>query len=166
MRKVYRGIALLIALGVVLQASAIAFAWFQVIGDIDGGAVINSDYDGNAGHVLHGIVGMMVIPLLALLLLAVSPFTKVKGASRWAAFVLLAVVTQVVLAFVAFGAAAVGALHGANALVLLGVALTAARRVDVAGTSARVEDAPDGAHGTAGTVPQQTSASSQRSSTV
>jgi hypothetical protein len=157
-KKVYRGIAVLIALGVVLQAAAIAFAWFKVLGDLDGGAVITSDYEGNAGHAMHGIVGMTVIPLLALLLMATSPFAKVRGASKWAGLVLLAVVAQVVLAFVSFGVAAVGALHGMNALVVLGLALMTARRVGTA----------DGAHaGSAGSaqVPQQ-AAAPQQSSTV
>lgn len=129
MKKVYRGLALLIALGVVLQAAAIAYAWFEVLGAIDDGAVLNEDYDGNGGHMAHGIVGMTVMPLLALLLLAVSPFTKLRGATTWAGLVLLATVAQVVLAFVSFGAAAVGVLHGVNAFVLLGVALATARRV-------------------------------------
>lgn len=129
MKKVYRGLALLVALGVVAQAAAIAYAWFAVIGDLEGGAVLTDDFDGNAGHMMHGIVGMMVIPLASLLLLAVSPFTRTAGASKRAGLVLLAVVAQVVLAIVSFSAAAVGALHGINALVVLGAALYAARRM-------------------------------------
>ena len=89
--------------------------------------MLTDDFDGNAGHAAHGIVGMMVIPLAALLLLAVSPFTKTVGASKRAGLVLLAVVAQVVLAIVSFSAAAVGALHGMNALVVLGAGLYAAR---------------------------------------
>lgn len=154
MKKVYRGLALLIALGVVTQAGAIAYAWFEVIGQLEDGAVLNNDYEGNAGHAMHGMVGMMVIPLLALLLLASSPFAKLRGATKWAALVLLAVVVQVVLAFVSFGVAAVGALHGANALVVLGLALFTARRAATA----------EPTHGAGASVPEQAGSSRQASS--
>ena len=40
----------------------------SVIKDVDDGAIIDKDYDGNFGHALHGMLGMMGIPLLALLL--------------------------------------------------------------------------------------------------
>ena len=71
---------------------------------------------------------MMVIPLLALLLFIVSFFAKFDGGVKWAGFVLLAVVVQVVLAFVAFGVPAIGALHGINAFVVLGLAGHCARK--------------------------------------
>jgi hypothetical protein len=157
MKQAYRAIALLIALGVVVQASAIAFGWFQVIVDVEDGAAFTKDSEANAGHMIHGIVGMTVIPLLALLLLVSSFFTKVKGASKWAGFVLLAVVVQVTLAFVAFGVAAVGALHGMNALILLGLAVLTARRIPAGHTTSHV--------GGTTTAPQH-SAVPQQSSTV
>jgi hypothetical protein len=141
-KKVYRGLALLVALGVVAQAAAIAYAWFAVIGDLEAGSVLTDDFEGNAGHAAHGIVGMMVIPLAALLLLVVSPFTKVRGASKRAGLVLLAVVAQVVLAIVSFSAAAVGALHGVNALVVLGAALLAARGISQSAAPAGSVDVP------------------------
>lgn len=155
MNKTYRALAVLIAVGVVVQAAAIAYAWFQVIVDIEGGAVFTSDSEGNAGHMLHGIVGMLVIPLLALLLLVTSFFTKVSGATTWAGLVLLAVVAQVVLAFVSFGVAAVGALHGINAMVVLGLALMTARRAGTSRTGTASATAP---------VPQQAGAPQQSSS--
>jgi len=130
MRSTYRVLAFLIAVGVVLQATFVAFAWFKAISDVDSGLVITKNYDGNAGHALHSIVGTGVIPLLALALFALSFFVKVPGAVTWAGYVLIAVVVQLALAFVAFGVPAVGALHGLNAFVLLGVAVAAARRVD------------------------------------
>src|SRR6187200_2418300 len=117
MRQTYRVLGYLIAIGVVVQAAAIALAWFTVIKDVDDGAIIDKDYDGNFGHALHGMLGMMGIPLLALLLFIVSFFAKFDGAVKWAGFTLIAVVVQVVLAFVSFGAPAVGALHGINAFI-------------------------------------------------
>ena len=143
MKQTYRILAGLIALGVLVQAAAIAFGWFDVLNKVDEGSlVVDGDFEGNAGHALHGIVGMTVIPLLALILLIVSFFAAktVAGARKWAGIVFGVVVLQVVLAFVAFGAPAVGALHGMNALVVLGSALKAASltRSAPAGASASV----------------------------
>ena len=46
---------------------------------------------------LHGMVGMMLIPLLALVLLIISFFAKIPGGVKWAAIVLGLVVLQVAL---------------------------------------------------------------------
>lgn len=125
--KAYRGIAYAVAVAVLLQAAFVAYAWFAVLHDVDKGAVLDKNYTGNAGHTLHGIFGMTVIPVLALALLVASFFVKRAGASSRAAIVLGLVVLQVVLALVSFSASAVGALHGLNAFALLGAALYAAR---------------------------------------
>lgn len=131
MRSTYRVLALLICLGVVLQAAAIAFGWFDVIADSeDADVVLNDDYDGNAGHAMHGIVGMSVIPLLGLVLLVVSFLTKVPGASKWAGYVFGSIVFQVFIAIMAFSTSILGLLHGINAFVLFGLALMAARRME------------------------------------
>lgn len=132
MRSAYRGLALLICLGVLVQAAAIAFGWFDVIKDLDDGAVFDKDSDLNAGHATHGIVGMTVMPLLGLLLLISSFFTKVKGAAKWAGFVLLSIVLQVVMGIASFSLPAIGVLHGINAFVIFGLALMAARRATLA----------------------------------
>jgi cytochrome c oxidase subunit IV len=50
---------------------------------------------------VHIFNGFFVIPGLALLLLIVSFFTKVRGAIRWAAIVLALVVVRGCLAFLA-----------------------------------------------------------------
>ena len=128
MRQVYRLLANLIALGVVVQVASIALAWFITLHDLDEGLVLDENFDYNVGHVAHAIGGLMVIPLLALLLMVVSFFAKVDGGVKWAALVLLAVVVQILLAFVSFGLPWLGALHGVNALVVAGLASMAARR--------------------------------------
>lgn len=128
MKAAYRVLATLVALGVFVQAAAIAYAWFEVINRVEGGEVLSSDSPFNAGHVIHGQVGMMVIPIIALVLLVVSFFAKVPGGVKMAAIVFALVVLQVVLAFVSFGAPLVGALHGANALAILGASIATARR--------------------------------------
>lgn len=155
MKQAYRVLALLIALGVVVQAAAIAFGWFEVLADVEDGTPFTEDSDFTTGLIIHSTVGL-VIPLLALILLVLSFFTKAVGASKWAGFVLLAAVVQVALAFVSFGVAPVGLLHGANAIVLLGLALAAARRM----TAADI-----GAHSVAA-APQQRGGVPQQSSTV
>jgi hypothetical protein len=108
----------------------VAAAWFFTLNDIDGGAVLDKDYEGNAGHALHGIFGIMGMPLLALILLIVAFFAKVPDGVKWAGFTLLAVIVQVALGLFGHGLPALGALHGINAFVVLGVALMAARRAD------------------------------------
>ena len=128
MRATYRVLAGLIAIGVVVQAMSIALAWFIVAKDIDGGLVFDKNSDGNIGHATHAIVGSIVIPLLAVLLLIVSFFAKVEGGIKWALYVFGLVALQFALAAVSFSVPAVGALHGLNAFALLAVAGMAARR--------------------------------------
>jgi hypothetical protein len=128
MRSVYRALAGLIAIGVIVQAMAIALAWFTVLKEVDGGLVFDKNSDANAGRWIHTIVGSGIIPLLAIALLIVSFFAKVDGGIRWALYVFGLVALQFALAAVSFGVSAVGALHGLNAFALLAVASMAARR--------------------------------------
>ncbi|TDD30784.1 hypothetical protein E1218_00265 [Kribbella turkmenica] len=128
MKSVYRALAGLVAIGVVVQAMTIALAWFTAIKDMDDGLVIDKNTDLNFGHVAHGWIGMMAIPVIALLLLIVSFFAKVQGGVRWALYVVGLVALQIALAFVSFGTPIVGTLHGLNAFALAGVASMAARR--------------------------------------
>jgi hypothetical protein len=67
------------------------------------------------------------MPLLGLILLIVSFFAakSVPGARKWGGIIFGLIVLQVVLAFVAFGAPIVGALHGLNALAIIGSAARA-----------------------------------------
>jgi hypothetical protein len=145
-RQTYRVLAGLIALGVVVQAAAIAFGWFTALSDVDNGLVIDRNYDGNAGHVLHGIVGTFAMPLLGLLLLIVS-FAAAEAVPRgrtWAAIVFVAILVQIALAFLAFGFPAIGALHGLNALIVFGAAVRAALLPRVGRSAAAGEPLPSG----------------------
>ena len=127
MKQTYRVVSGLIALGVLVQAAAIAFGWFDALHELDNGLVIDENYEGNAGHVLHGINGMYVMPLLGLTLLIVSFFAakQVPGARKWAGIVFGLIVLQVALALFAFSVPALGALHGINALAVFGTAVRA-----------------------------------------
>lgn len=128
MRQTYRVLAGLIALGVVVQAAAIAFGWFDAINEVDNGGVIDENFEPNAGHLVHGVNGMYVMPLLGLVFLIVALVAgrKIPRGRTWAGIVFAAIVLQVVLAFLAFGIPALGALHGLNALVIFGSAVRAA----------------------------------------
>ncbi|TWD79844.1 hypothetical protein FB561_0910 [Kribbella amoyensis] len=128
MRSVYRVLASLVAIGVLAQAMTIALGWFTTLKDVDDGLVFDKNSDANFGQMAHGILGMTVIPALALLLLIVSFFAGVDGGVKWALIVFGLVVLQVALAFVSFGVPAIGALHGANALAVMAVAGMAGRR--------------------------------------
>lgn len=127
MRQTYRVLAGLVALGVLVQAAAIAFGWFGALNEVDSGVVIDKNYEGNIGHAIHGIDGQMVIPVIGLALLVISFFAarSVPKARQWAGIVFGLIVLQVVLAFLAFSVPVFGALHGINALLVLGAAVRA-----------------------------------------
>lgn len=137
MRTSYRVLAYIIAVEVFVQAAAITFAVFGFFKWIDDGntfdkAVMedeNASFTGLVGFMIHGMNGTMVIPLLALVLLVISFFAKVPGGVKWAGGILALVVVQVLLGIFAHVAPVLGPLHGINALALLGVAVTAGRRV-------------------------------------
>ncbi|MEO8107303.1 MAG: hypothetical protein ABI720_08285 [Actinomycetes bacterium] len=137
MKSAYRVLAYIIAVEVVVQASMIAFA-FAGLGiwvDKDGGvldkAAMESDleFTGVVGFMVHGINGMMLIPLIALVFLIVSFFAKIPGGVAWALTTLGLVILQVTLGLFGHESAYFGMLHGINALALFTVALMAARRV-------------------------------------
>ncbi len=137
MRSAYRVIAYIIAGLVVLQASMIAYAfaglgvWVDKEGGVLDKAAMESDLDfpGVVGFAVHGMNGMMLIPLVALILLIVSFFAKVPGGIKWAGFILLTVIVQVTLGLFGHENAIFGMLHGINALLLFSLAIMAGKRV-------------------------------------
>ena len=142
MRSVYKVLAYLVALEVAIQAAAMAFAiaglvlWIEEGNSADSAAfeaMFEGDvtFTGITGLMLHGMNGMMVIPVLALLLLIVSFFAKVPRGIPAAAAVLVLVVVQVTLGLWGHSSAYAGLLHGANALLLFTAALHAARLASV-----------------------------------
>jgi heme A synthase len=151
MKSVYRVLAYLIAAEVVVQAMAMVYAIAGLGKWVDGGGVFDksvmesnqSAFPEVIGLLIHGINGMIIIPLIALLLLISSFFARIPGGVKWAALVLLVVVVQVNLGLFGHAVPAVGALHGLNALLLFSVALyTARRRRVVAPSPAAGAEAP------------------------
>src|SRR5680860_434079 len=136
MRRTYRVLAYLIAILVMVQAAAIAFAlsglgkWVADGGVLDAAGIESGslDFEGVVGFMIHGLNGTMVIPVVALALLIISFFTKIPGASKWAALVFLLVGIQIGLGLTAHAIPTLGAVHGVNALLLFSAAVYAARR--------------------------------------
>ena len=153
MRRLYRILAHLIALEVVVQAAALAYAfagldhWVQHGGVLDS-AAMNSDkppFPELTGFIVHGINGSIVVPALALLLLVFSLFAKVPGGVKWAGAVFGLVAVQALLGYSGHDLPVLGALHGFNALLLFAAALHTGRRARVRATAgAGAEPAPVG----------------------
>jgi hypothetical protein len=141
MRNVYRVLAILVAVEVVVQAMAIAYAiaglgkWVE-----DDGGVLNkqvldadsADFPGVGGFATHGINGMMIIPLIVILLLIVSFFAKVPGGVRFAGIIFGLVALQVFLGIFSHEIPGVIVLHVLNAFLILGASIAAARAASVA----------------------------------
>jgi len=144
MRSAYRILAIIIAVEVVIQAMAMVFAvaglgiWVDEGGVLDKAAFESEDlsFTGVGGFIIHGINGMMIIPLLGVVLLVVAFFAKVPGGVRVAAIVLASIVVQVFLGIFGHDAPYLGWLHGLNAFILFGSAMYAARLARTADAAA------------------------------
>ena len=147
MRNVYRVLAFLVAIEVVVQAMAIAYAlaglghWVEEDGGVLNKQVLDSDdsldFAGVGGFATHFINGTMVIPLLVIVLLIVSFFAKVPGGIQKAAILFGLVALQVFLGIFSHEIPGVILLHVLNAFAILGLALTAARSAMVARETAQ-----------------------------
>ena len=132
MRITYRILSFTICALVALQAASHAWASAGLgLYIAEGGVVDASAQEGPPpfpevmGFMIHGMNGMFVIPALALILLIVSFFVKVRHAVTFAAGVLVLVVLQVTLGLLGHGIPLLGFLHGINALLLFTTALLA-----------------------------------------
>lgn len=133
MTSAYRGIAHLIAGCIMLQAAFIAFGMFGLRRFLDKGGTATEDYDGNAGWMLHGVFGTIVIPLLAVALLVVAVLAKHQDGIERAVVIAGLVILQVAFGVLGAKSPWVGALHGLVALVILGIAVEAGTRVGRSG---------------------------------
>jgi heme A synthase len=133
MKTVYRVLAYAIAALVAVQAAAIGYAvfaqlhWIEEGGTLDG-AAFDSGAPGTSAFIFHALNGAVFL-LVALALLIVSFFAKIPHGVRWAVIVLVCTVVQIALGTLSRLLAPIGAVHGAVALVLFGVAVMAAMRV-------------------------------------
>jgi hypothetical protein len=74
----------------------------------------------------------MLIPLLGIALLIVSFFAAVNGGVKWALIIVASIIVQVLAGTFAEDSPYLGLVHGLNAFILFGAALTAARSARVA----------------------------------
>lgn len=137
-------LAWILALEVVVQAAAIAWALFGLTTWIDGGGVLDAaaieaevQFDGVVGFMVHGMNGMMIVPAVALLLLIVSFFAKLPRGVTYAAALFVMVVAQVALGIFAHSLPSLGMLHGALALAILVTAVLSARLTATPRTAVR-----------------------------
>ncbi|MEV4532713.1 hypothetical protein AB0J82_02670 [Asanoa sp. NPDC049518] len=135
MRSLYIWLSRLIALGVVVQVLVIAWSAFDIQNKAGDGVPFTEDTEANIGAMLHSVIGMMVIPVLALLFGIVSFFAKVRGGAAMAWGVVGLVVLQIALAFASFAAPVVGTLHALNAFAVAGLAGVAGSRATKADPS-------------------------------
>ncbi|AEG44487.1 hypothetical protein [Isoptericola variabilis] len=157
MRQVFRTLAFLVAIGVVVQAAVMVYAVAGLGLFIEDGGVLDRAameqsmagdmlFPEQIGLMLHGMNGMMVIPALAVLLLIASFFSGIRGAWKWALAVLALVALQVTLGLAGHSVPFLGALHGVNALLLFSAALYTGWRVAARGRArAAVETEPPAA---------------------
>jgi heme A synthase len=132
MRTTYRILAFAIAAMVAIQAGAIGYQvfaqlhWLGEGGTLDE-AALNSGAPGTGAMIVHTLGGGVVL-LFSLALLIVSFFAKISQGVRWALIVLACTIVQIALGVLSRMVAPIGAVHGAVALVLFGVAVMAAMR--------------------------------------
>lgn len=139
MRRTYQVICHLIAGLVVVQAAVIAWGVFTIGQYLGDGTGVSEDTD-VLGFDVHGVIGQYVIPVLAVILLVVA--LVARAGIKWAAWLLLAVVVQVALAYASFGLAWVGLVHGLVAFAVAGLAETGARNIEAPRVNARTAPAP------------------------
>jgi len=127
LRLVVRLLAELVA----VQAAAIGYAVFAQLSWIENGGTIDKasieSAPGTGAYIFHALDGGVVL-LLALALLVISFFAKIPQGVRWAVIVLVCTIVQIALGTLSHMLSAIGAVHGAVALVLFGVAVMAAMR--------------------------------------
>jgi heme A synthase len=131
MKTVYRVLAFAIAAMVAIQAGAIGYAVFAQLHWIENGGTLDEasfeSAPGFGAYIFHALNGATVL-LLALALLIISFFAKIPQGVRWAVIVLACTIVQIALGTVSRLVSQIGAVHGAVALVLFGVAVMAAMR--------------------------------------
>jgi heme A synthase len=139
--RLYRVFATLVALGVVVQAALIAYGiaglghWIYddrntaTRATFEEGSAV--DYGGKAGFELHGELGALWLPLLALAFLAVAFATRrgIDHGLRLAGIVLALMLLQAMLGFATLAVPGLAVLHAVNALALFSTAAYAATRL-------------------------------------
>jgi heme A synthase len=147
MRTTFRVLMYLLAVEVLVQGMAIAYAlagmghWVDKDGGVVNKALFDEDnphFPGVGGFMIHGLNGTMIIPILVLLLLIISFFAKVPGGSKRAGLLVGLVILQVFLGIFSHEVPFVILLHVLNAFAIFSIAAITAYRM---GTSASADPA-------------------------
>lgn len=133
MTKAFRVLAFLVAGLVVVQAAVMVWAvaglgiWVEEGNDFTSELFESGDvpFTELYGMMIHGMNGMMVIPVVALITMIVGLIAKFPGSTKFGVAIFLLVVLQVALGLFGHENAIFGLLHGVNALVLFSVAAMA-----------------------------------------
>jgi len=149
MRKAHQVLAGLLAAMVVVQAMAIAYAmaglghWVDEDGGVLNKKVLDSwdkhppSWRGSGGFALHGIDGVMIIPVVTIVFLVVSLLAakQVAGAGRRAAVLFAMVALQVVLGLSASSVVVLAPLHALNGMGIFAMAIFTVRKAAEAGAA-------------------------------
>jgi hypothetical protein len=136
MRKLYSALAWTIAAGVVVQAATIAFGVGGMVSYVMEGGVVDkallesqqATYTGDLGFPIHSVVGGVVLHVVALVLGVVSFFVRgVRRAKTLAWGIFLLIFIQGSAGYMLTDMPYVGLFHGANALLILVLAVYTAR---------------------------------------
>ena len=142
MRNVYRVLAYLLSIEVLVQGMAIAYAiaglgkWVEDDGGVLNKQVMDSDnpdFPGVGGFMVHGLNGTLIIPVIVLLLLIVSFFAKVPGGIQRAAILFGLVALQIFLGIFSHVVPFVVVFHVLNAFaIFIGAFMTGRAASEVA----------------------------------
>lgn len=140
MRKAHQVLAYILAAEVVIQAMAIAYAlaglgyWVMEEGGVLTKAVLDADdgpeFQGVGGFAIHGMNGMMLIPLLAIIFLVVSLLAnkQVPGAAKRGGILFALVALQVFLGLTSHSAVLLAPLHALNGFGIFAMAYITAKK--------------------------------------
>lgn len=134
MRTTYRILADLVAIGVAVQSMAIVWAIAGLLHWVNGGGTLKKgwedhmpDFQGSSGFAIHGIIGGMVLPVIALALLVIAFFAGVRNGTKIAGGVFALVVLQMLAGMAGEDAPWLGLFHGLIPFAIFSAAIVAAR---------------------------------------
>ena len=141
MRKAHQILAGLLAVMVVVQAMAIAYALAGLGKWVDDGHTLNkavkesiedgdTGFQGTGGFAIHAINGYMIIPALAIILLVVSFFAakSVDGAVKRGSILFVMVAVQYALGAALHDVVVLAPLHALNGFGIFAMAVVTARK--------------------------------------
>ena len=150
MRTAYKVLGYVIAVEIAIQAMAVVWAIAGLGKWIMGGGVADASmmesevpaFPEVVGFIIHGINGTFVIPIIGMVLMLLSFFTRHRRAIVVAVALFVGLVLQGQLGFLGHEIPGIGALHGLNALVVFALALYAARGVTIPGRTDQRAEVP------------------------